>query len=629
MKFSKYIIFAAAALGLGSCSDFLDREPLDFGNETTFYRTENDIRIAANTFYSILPKNSEFYGGIYAEEVTSDNQASRGAQTMFYKGDKMTPNKSQSQWRFENLRSINFFINKTRGNYEAINGTKTKIDHYLGEGYFFRAYEYYRLLRNYGDAPIFTGVLPDDQAVLTECSKRRPRNEVARFIIEQLDSAAMLMLPTAPESGRVCRSAAYALMARVALFEATWEKYHAGTCFVPGNSKWPGAASNPGFKFPSGSAENEVNYFLDQAIRAADAAVEGRQLEPNYASMFNNFETEFASNHEVILARYYKKGVISHSCSAYLKAGANNGVTRAAVNTYLMQNGLPIYAEGSEYQGDRTSHLELTGRDLRLQQSVRGSDLILDEKGNVVFKYLAAINQEGVAQSSTGYELSKWVTTDDQQQQQGQCTTAVPLLRVGECYVTYLEAYYMRHGDLGGNCDKYWVALRKRAGVDTDYRKTIAATDLSKENDLAVWSKGQEVDKTLYSIRRERRCELLAEGQRLDDLRRWRSLDMMVNYQPEGFNLWEYLWTLYDNPNALKSSQSITQSDLGNYLRPLQISSTGKAYQGYTFPKQHYLEPIPVSEFMLTGGIGTSVLYQNPGWPSDHDGTADYNYPCD
>ena len=64
---------------------------------------------------------------------------------------------------------------------------------------------------------------------------------------------------------------------------------------------------------------------------------------------------------------------------------------------------------------------------------------------------------------------------------------------------------------------KYWRALRKRAGVSENFQKTIDATDLSKENDLAVWSGSQMIDKTLYNIRRERRCEFIAEGMRKDD----------------------------------------------------------------------------------------------------------------
>jgi hypothetical protein len=160
------------------------------------------------------------------------------------------------------------------------------------------------------------------------------------------------------------------------------------------------------------------------------------------------------------------------------------------------------------------------------------------------------IYNTGNEKSTTGYDICKWLvgnyslehyTSRDyggEQRTQYNCTTAVPILRAAECYLNYLEAYFMRYGSLGGNCERYWKALRQRAGVDDDFNKTINNTDLEKENDLAVWSRGQLIDKTLYNIRRERRCEFIAEGMRFDDLKRWRSLDMMKDYQPEGFRLW-------------------------------------------------------------------------------------------
>lgn len=56
-----------------------------------------------------------------------------------------------------------------------------------------------------GDFPIVRNTFMDDLQQLTEASKRMPRNEVARFIISDLDSAAMLMKPTAPDGKRtVC-----------------------------------------------------------------------------------------------------------------------------------------------------------------------------------------------------------------------------------------------------------------------------------------------------------------------------------------------------------------------------------------------------------------------------------------
>lgn len=637
MKKFKYIFGAFLLAGSVASCNFLDREPMDFGDENAYYKTVDDLELAVNDFYEILPKMEYLWGGPYEDDNTSDNQCGNWPNNMFYPGDKKTVQQANSEWKFVNLRGINFFINKTKEQMDAgaITGTKEFIDHYWGEGFFFRAYEHFRLLRNYGDAPILEVMLPDDEATLAQASKRRPRNEVARFIIEDLKRAEELMMENAPAEGRLSKDAARLLRARVALYEATWEKYHANTAFVPGNPKWVGASMYPDFQFKAGDAQKEIEYFLDQAIEAADLVASHRALDDDYIAMFNRL-TPFSSNDEVILARYYQMGILSHSASNYLgRTGGGTGFTRALVNTFLMKNGLPIYADGSNYGGDTYMLDEMKDRDERLVNSVKiaGSDIetVQGPDGTLVndtiYYYRPQLTLSGNEASPTGYELKKWVSYEQGQQESGQGTSATPILRAAEAYLIYLEAYYERHGNLGGNCDRYWTELRRRAGVDTDYNKTIASTDLSKENDLAVCSKGIEVDKTLYNIRRERRCELLGEGMRLDDLKRWRALDKMKDYQVEGMNLWDEMYKMYDN-GALNGV--VSPSGVSNYIRPLQKTSTSVAYNGYNFPKPHYLEPIPISEFLLTvDGSGNSTLYQNPGWPTKSDGIADYSYDCD
>ena len=637
MKKFKYIFGAFLLAGSVASCNFLDREPMDFGDENAYYKTVDDLELAVNDFYEVLPKMEYLWGGPYEDDNTSDNQCGNWPNNLFYEGEKKTVQQANSEWKFVHLRGINFFINKTKAQLDAgaITGTTEFINHYWGEGYFFRAYEHFRLLRNFGDAPILDQMLPDDEATLAQASKRRPRNEVARFIIEDLKRAEELMMENAPAEGRLSKDAARLLRARVALYEATWEKYHANTAFVPGNPKWVGASTYPDFQFKAGSAEAEINYFLDEAIEASDLVASHRSLDDDYISMFNRL-TPFSSNDEVILARYYQMGVLSHSASNYLgRTGGGTGFTRALVNSFLMKNGLPIYADGSNYGGDTYMLDEMKDRDERLTSSVKiaGSDIetVPGPDGTLVndtiYYYRPQLTLSGNEGSPTGYELKKWVSYEAGQQEQGQGTSATPIFRAAEAYLIYLEAYYERHGNLGENCDRYWTALRRRAGVDTDYNKTIAATDLSKENDLAVCSKGIEVDKTLYNIRRERRCELLGEGMRLDDLKRWRALDKMRDYQVEGMNLWEEMYKMYDN-GALNGV--VSPSGVSNYIRPLQKSSTSVAYNGYNFPKPHYLEPIPISEFLLTvDGSGSSTLYQNPGWPTKSDGIADYSYDCD
>lgn len=633
----KYIALAIAAVSLVSCNDFLDREPLDFGNQNAYFTSPEDFAMSCNQFYEYLPKNAEYYGGIYNEDIVSDNQMSHSPQNLLYYGEKKTVAKNESQWNFAKLRSINFFINTAEAAVASghAKGTKEFLDHYLGEGYFFRAYEHFRLLRNFGDIPILTEMLPDDPKVLTEKSVRYPRNEVVRFILSDLDKAFELMMSTPPESARVYKDVAMALKARVALYEATWEKYHAGTCFVPGNEKWVGKKTWPGFTWPAGSAEAEVNFFLEQAMSAAQYAADRHPLDKDYLAMFNNYETEFPTGSEILLARYYKAGVAVHNVSSHLNTGGNCGVTRSLVNSYLMTSGLPIYAS-SDYLGDTESYYEMQGRDERLTRSVRACGEIIntlqDADGkyynDTIYYYRPNIMRSDNQSSSTGYDLNKWLVTDnvDQIAQRG-CTSAVPLFRSAECYLVYIEASYLRNGRIDGTADRYWRELRKRAGVNEDYNITINATDLSKENDLAVYSKGQLIDPTLYNIRRERRCEFIAEGMRLDDLKRWRSLDSMKDYQPEGFNLWDKQWELWGS--ALRGSNMVSQAGVSKYLRPFQVNATSVVYNGYNFPKQHYLEPIPLEEFNLTGGYGSSSIYQNPGWPDKIDGTADYSYDCD
>ena len=136
-------------------------------------------------------------------------------------------------------------------------------------------------------------------------------------------------------------------------------------------------------------------------------------------------------------------------------------------------------------------------------------------------------------------------------------------------------------------------SVHYREGVDPDFSKTIAATDLSKEPDWAVYSGSDRVDPTLYNIRRERRCEFIGEGRRWDDLIRWRSFDAlftgnMGKYIPEGVNFWTEMYKdksylkKDSNGNITSESALIEQADGKNdanissrndskYIRPYRF----------------------------------------------------------
>lgn len=205
-------------------------------------------------------------------------------------------------------------------------------------------------------------------------------------------------------------------------------------------------------------------------------------------------------------------------------------------------------------------------------------------------------------------------------------------MRSSEALLNYMEAEYELNGRLDATAQQYWRELRTRAGVDTDFQKTIDATDLSQEMDLGKYSGTKLVDKTLYNIRRERVTELFSEGLRFADLIRWRAFDNMITTKwiPEGVNFWDNMYKFYDKDIRCngESDAVVSAKSLGKYLRPYSKSmqSTNELKDGYNWHEAYYLYPIGVTD-MLTASPDRSLentnLYQNINWPTSAGGHAE------
>ena len=193
-----------------------------------------------------------------------------------------------------------------------------------------------------------------------------------------------------------------------------------------------------------------------------------------------------------------------------------------------------------------------------------------------------------------------------------------------------------------GKILEYWKTIREKAGFTGEAvnpQTTIDATDMNKETlDWGAYTAGQLLtDKVLYNIRRERRCELIAEGLRKMDLQRWRSYDQLINNPAhiEGIHLWNCEQTaLYENGGYnLKcdgSSDAVVSSpELSEYYRPHEVnmSASNNYRNGLTWHMAHYLQPLPLKQFLLTSPDYTnkenSPLYQNPYWPLEADKPAE------
>lgn len=580
----KYSILSLFFIGLlTSCNDYLDREPLSDVTPDDFFENEGDLASYTISRYN-FPTHAGFGAGTFSADNGTDNQAGPGGSNIWVPGE-VRVGTNEGDWDFGQIRQLNYFLDIVKERQESgeITGSEENINHYIGEGYFLRAYEYFNKLKVLGDFPIITEVLPDDKDSLTAVSKRSPRNEVARFIIADLDKAIDLLKSSPVENkNRISREAALLLKSRVGLFEGTWETYHKGTAFVPGTSNWPGTNAD----YLSGYSINidaEIDYFLGEAMAAAEEVADAFPLTPNsHLSDFSSKEVfsnpyfiMFAANDmspydEVILWRQYNSDYVEHRTQDYLgEGGASTGYTRDLVESFLMKNGLPIYATGSGYKGDKTLKNVREERDERLQLFLRipGDDLDANPDDHIHIAGLPNLLDIPERKSTTGYELKKGLGGDSEYYVSSRASvTGALVFRATEAYLNYIEAEYVKNGSLDGKAVQYWKALRARAGVSDNLEQTISATDLSQEKDWAKYSKGKPIGKTLFNIRRERRNELIAEGMRYDDLRRWRALDQLSNYQIEGFNLWDQIYKEYVNNSGNSRLKTSDDSSDPNVL---------------------------------------------------------------
>jgi hypothetical protein len=670
-KIVSYILAIVLTGGLLSCDDFLDKEPMSSISPELYFYDASQLEYYANRIYAdILLSHSQWSYGIYGEDNNTDNQISVTAHDRYTTDRWRVPQTENDNWKFENIYRCNYFFmevfprfgDNIDGSQNTIAGDLSNIKHYIGEMYFLRASEYFKKLQLFGDYPIVKEPLANDMNILRERVKRSPRNEVARFIIDDLDRAYTLLSAKNMSTTRINKDVALLLKSRVALFEGTWLKYFKDTAFVPNGREWPGASKdyNANYQYPTGNIDNEMNYFLDLAMDASKSVAESYKglltentgvLQQSAEEPANPYYDMFAQENlagvrEVLMWRQYARGLSTHNVNS--AAGRGNyriGVTRGLVNSFLMADGTPVYTHGTYADGDNYYKGDKTISDVRVNRDSR-LVIFLKEPGqkNILFEVGHSEGTEAVQEEpypsitlgdgergyATGYALRKGGSFNQKYYANGGGYTAAICYRATEALLNYMEASYERNGSLDATAREYWTIIRERSKVDIDIDKTISLTDMSREaeNDWGAYSSGVLLtDKTLYNIRRERRCEFIAEGFRYMDLRRWRSMDQLISapYHAEGFHLWDtpmegwYTNLVADNT----SNANVSSRDKSEYLRPHERYSGQAGYNGLTWRMAHYLNPIMIRQMQVTSDDGadvsTSPIYQNPYWPANAD----------
>lgn len=666
-----------AAFGLTSCNDLLDMKPISQITPGAYYQNADQLAAYLNNYYdsylqmpysgSMSHSWGQWNEGKAKSDWDTDIYCWGGGNTSLFADDHWEVSSGKAlQGYYGGVRVYNYFINTVLKQIE--NGTlpnSEDVKNYLGEAYFFRALVYFRIMTLYGDIPVITEVLPDENNVIVENSKRTPRNEVARFILSDLDKAIEMCYTRSKFNGqRVNREAAQLIKSRIALFEGTFEKYHRGSGRVPGDANWPGAkmSYNQGKTF---NQEAEVKFFLTEAMNAAkevadnaDLAENNHKIDPVYGDKddwnpyFNLFsQPSLANVNEALMWKQYNKDLgFYHLTGHSMVTGQNTGFTRSFIQTFLMKNGMPIYADNSGYHGDVTLDNVKADRDERLQLFMWGEstptycdpEMTGVEAGKPLPVYMEEdetdaahiTNTDASTRCITGYQQRKYYTYDAEQTRYSEqsTTNACPIMRSAEALLNYMEADYELNGRLDSKSQEYWRTLRTRAGVDTDFQKTIDATDLSKEMDFGRYSGTKLVDKTLYNIRRERVTELFSEGLRFADLIRWRGFDNMLTtkWVPEGCNFWDNMYKHYDPEIKCNGENDavVSAKSLGKYLRPYSKSMqpANELKDGYKWHEAYYLYPIGITDIRTASAdrsLENSNLYQNLYWPVSAGGHAE------
>ena len=463
MKKILSILTVGCALTLSSGEDWLDKYPLAQMSPETFFSNENELQAFSNTFYTIFPGDglyNEGYDNIVKNEIAAEMR------------DGRTIPASGGGWTWTDLRKFNTLLEYSG------NCKDTDVrNRYDAVARFFRAYFYFEKVKRFGDVPWYDQPLKSDNPDLYKA--RDSREFVMSKILEDIDYA-IAKLPQEQNVYSVTQWTALALKSRICLFEGTFRKYH-------------------------GIAGHEE--YLDECIKAAERFIDESPYLI-YKGSSTPYRDLFSSNNaistEVILARDYEIGLnIIHNANNYTLSNTYGmpGLNKKIVDSYLKSDGsrftdVPGYSTMEFYQ-------EMQGRDPRLTQTVRGP-------GYTRIGQTAKLSPD-FSCSTTGYQLTKWVT-DVSQDGYNKSYNDIILFRAAEVYLNFAEAKAERGTLTQDDIDKSIKPIRDRVGMpNLDMKAANANPDPYLASNVTGYPNVSGENKgVILEIRRERTIELIA-----------------------------------------------------------------------------------------------------------------------
>ena len=586
MKFKNYIALSLLA-GMAAACDYTDLSPLDSFTDQTYWNTTKDLKLYANGLYGALSSPSASLDNVSDNFVTTNYSS--------YLFDEMTvPTEASAGngWYWDDIRSCNYFMKR----YNKVQGSQDEINKYVAEVRFFRGLHYFNKLKMFGDVPYYDSDLQtDDKEQLYK--GRAPQDEVLKHVIEDF-KFAIRWLPekSLSESGRLNKEAARTQLARIYLHFGTYKKYHNQT----------------------GTGDLAANMLLKEAVAQTDTLMDSGKFDivkgtdtgcdqlpyANYPLYYSNQFTQedLSTNKECILARFYETGVLTHELGRQAQNGGM-GLSKDFIESFLMKDGTPIYNSGSGYAGDNDLEQEITNRDPRLYQIVdnshkpyyvRNGERIANEPANRV----------GSSKAVTGYDCVKFHHANTVQQEARNSTFDWFVYRYAEVLLINAEANAELNTCTQAVLDKTINKLRDRVGMPHLTTSPVA--------DAKPIDYGYTLSNLLYEIRRERRIELIAEGFRLDDLKRWNAMKLMSNPKtmfgikitPQSIS--GFPAGTFDSQTGRPTIEYNGATYLYQYKAAKKLDDAGRQWKTND---HRFLYPIPKQELVLN-----KQLTQNPGW---------------
>lgn len=503
----KYILIAALGLALTSCDEVLDRPQLNTPDDNAFWKTESDVRLYANGFYTeyFTGHNSGWSSAYTYRAMTfCDDYASTGQQSNFISQvpeDAGTTtsgyvgNTGGQTWCFSMVRKANIFLDRLEERMQGVLDEE-QYAHWRAVAKFFKAFEYTRLVITYGDVPYYEHTVSSSD--FDELYKERtPRNEVMGHVYD-LCKDILRDMRLNDGANVLNRYVAAGFISRWMLFEGTWQRYNENN-------------------------DELARKYLQLAVEAGDLVIKSGKysIATPMKELFGSFD--LASNKECLLYRHYDYAIgVKHCITSYC-----NGVENApsAVNLAFLKS--LICVDGKPYKTSTVENADLLSvpniaktRDPRFEAQF--ADVAHARSATRVYgnKYI----------DRYGFSLKAPGTTPEYGSANN--TIDAPVMRYGEVLLNWIEAKAELGGVTQADIDKSINQLRARpldAVAQEKGLKNTAPMVLSEIDAAFDPDRDSDVDPLVWEIRRERRLEMVFEFSRLVDIRRWHKLHYMDN----------------------------------------------------------------------------------------------------